>query len=339
MAPFVRGGAELLAERLTSELIRVGHKVDLVRLPLDWRSAEGVMSSMSTAANIRIPNADQVISLKFPAYYAKNHDGKNTIWLMHQFRQVYELWNTPFGYVENVENSKLKELITKSDTNAFLSADKLFCNSEVTAGRMKAHNNVHSEVMLAPPVTDIEGSGQQEYKPFIFAFGRVSPAKRQLEAVKAMNFTKSNINLVVAGMPESQDYHNEIVRSIENLKDPSRVSYIPRFITESEKRSILSECRATYYAPFDEDSYGYVTLESAYSRKATITGLDSGGIHALIANGLTGRVESISPEELAPIFDDVFYSKRTWIELGNNHYKRAMSFNLRWNATVEDLVS
>ena len=169
-------------------------------------------------------------------------------------------------------------------------------------------------------------------------FGRISPAKRQLDAVLAMKHTKSNVNLVLAGMPESQEYHQDIVKAIANLRDPSRVTYLPRFISETEKRNFLSECRATLYAPCDEDSYGYVTLESANSRKATITGIDSGGIHSLVIDHLTGRTEEIVPEKLAVIFDSVFYSKKKWIELGNNHFKRALSLDLSWKATIENLV-
>ena len=38
-APFVRGGAELLAERLVTELVAAGHEAELLRLPLGETSS------------------------------------------------------------------------------------------------------------------------------------------------------------------------------------------------------------------------------------------------------------------------------------------------------------
>ena len=126
MAPFIHGGAESLAQRLTIELRNEGHSADLIRLPLSWQNAEGVTRSMATAANVRIPNVDRVISLKFPVYYARNHDGENSIWLLHQFRQVYDQWNSDLGFPATDENVRLRELIVEADNLAFQTADRLY---------------------------------------------------------------------------------------------------------------------------------------------------------------------------------------------------------------------
>ena len=42
--PFARGGAEILAERLTEELRARGHEADLVTLPFKWYPAERVLT-------------------------------------------------------------------------------------------------------------------------------------------------------------------------------------------------------------------------------------------------------------------------------------------------------
>src|SRR5579863_6927305 len=90
--PFVRGGAEFLAESLVTELAQRGHEAELVKIPLRWSTPDAVMESMFAAASIRIPEADRIIALKFPAYLVP-HDHK-VIWLLHQFRQVYDQWGT-----------------------------------------------------------------------------------------------------------------------------------------------------------------------------------------------------------------------------------------------------
>ena len=54
-APFVRGGAEHLAESLVHELASRGHEVELVKVPLRWATPDEVAESMFAAACLRIP--------------------------------------------------------------------------------------------------------------------------------------------------------------------------------------------------------------------------------------------------------------------------------------------
>ena len=42
--PFARGGAEILAERLTEELRARGHEADLVTIPFKWYPGEKVLT-------------------------------------------------------------------------------------------------------------------------------------------------------------------------------------------------------------------------------------------------------------------------------------------------------
>ena len=64
-----------------------------MKVPLRWATPVEVAESMFAAAALRIHGADRVIALKFPAYLAPEHPDK-VIWLLHQFRQVYDLWQT-----------------------------------------------------------------------------------------------------------------------------------------------------------------------------------------------------------------------------------------------------
>src|SRR4051794_40443654 len=91
--PFLQGGAEHLADSLARELVVRGHEAQVVRLPLRWHSPEAIADSMAAAAALQIEGADRVIALKFPAYLVP-HENK-VVWLLHQFRQAYDLWGTP----------------------------------------------------------------------------------------------------------------------------------------------------------------------------------------------------------------------------------------------------
>lgn len=60
------------------------------------------------------------------------------------------------------------------------------------------------------------------------------------------------------------------------------------------------------YLPYDEDSLGYVAMESATAAKALITTADSGGILGLVKNEETGWVAHPKADDLARAMEAVF---------------------------------
>src|SRR5262245_18683497 len=96
-APFVRGGAEYLADSLAGKLTARGHLAEVVRIPFKWYPLSAVAEHVLACRLLRIDSGgpDLVIALKFPAYYAPF--GRKRLWLLHQFRQAYDLWGTPYG--------------------------------------------------------------------------------------------------------------------------------------------------------------------------------------------------------------------------------------------------
>ena len=139
--PFLRGGAEHLADSLVRELLRRDHDVEHVKIPLRWSSPEAIAESMFAAASMRLPEADRVIALKFPAYLVPHRS--KVVWLLHQFRQVYELWGTPYQDLPDTpESNALRRAIMDADNRAFGEAKAIWCNSSVTAQRLKRFNNM-----------------------------------------------------------------------------------------------------------------------------------------------------------------------------------------------------
>jgi hypothetical protein len=65
--PFVRGGAEILAEGLRDKLLHAGHDAELIRLPFRWHPPQRVAEHMLAARLVELGNADRVVALKFPA--------------------------------------------------------------------------------------------------------------------------------------------------------------------------------------------------------------------------------------------------------------------------------
>jgi hypothetical protein len=92
-APFVRGGAEELADHLVLRLNATkGVEAELVRIPFRWVPAERIVDEIFLNRNLRLYNIDRVIALKFPAYLIPYPE--KTIWLLHQFRQAYDLYES-----------------------------------------------------------------------------------------------------------------------------------------------------------------------------------------------------------------------------------------------------
>src|ERR687888_503557 len=98
--PFARGGAEIFADELVAEPPARDHEVDPMTGPYKWYPGERVISQAFLWRLLDLEEADGrpielVIATKFPSY-AVRHPNK-VVWLLHQFRQAYELDRTDLG--------------------------------------------------------------------------------------------------------------------------------------------------------------------------------------------------------------------------------------------------
>ena len=98
--PFERGGTEILVETLVEQLRGRDHEVELVRVPFKWYPGARPLREALVWRLVDLEEAhgrpiDLVIATKFPSY-AIRHPNK-VVWLVHQFRQAYELDRTELG--------------------------------------------------------------------------------------------------------------------------------------------------------------------------------------------------------------------------------------------------
>ena len=310
-APFVRGGAELLADRLVAELQHAGHHTELLRLPLVG-NPNGVVRAMISAAMMDVPNVDRVIGLKFPAYLIP-HDNLVT-WLVHRLRQAYE--PPPVGWARSPESDRVVDAVRAADHAAFDAARRLYCISPTVAGRLERSTGHRAEVLMTPPHAD-QPFRTLPAEDFIVALGRVSGSKRQMLALEAMRHARPGYRLVIAGAPETPELGDELEQRVRDLGLEDRVSLVLRFVSEEEKLDLLSRCIASVYLPIDEDSYGYVCYEAAMSRKPSVTATDSGGTHTLVQHDRTGLVVEPEPEAIAAAFDSLTQHRQTSVAMGD----------------------
>src|SRR2546429_2350640 len=153
--PFERGGAEIFADELVSELQARGHETDLVTVPFKWYPGERVLSQAFLWRLLALDEADGraiglVIATKFPSY-AVRHRNK-IVWLLHQFRQAYELDRTELGqFGESAEARAPRRAVQRLDRVALGEARKLFATSRNVAERLERVPGLNGEGMPHPP--------------------------------------------------------------------------------------------------------------------------------------------------------------------------------------------
>jgi glycosyltransferase involved in cell wall biosynthesis len=335
--PFVRGGAELLADWLTENLRARGHETELIRLPFRWDPPQAMIDHILAARLTRLGPADRVVAMKFPAYLVP-HENK-VIWLLHQFRLAYELWGTPHqGFENGHEAARVREAVVAAD-NAYLpTARAIYTNSSVTSSRLKRFNGLDSTV-LYPPLRDPGSFRCESFGDYVLFPSRITPTKRQELLLRALALTNSPVRAVIAGAADLPMYADALREIIEREGLDNRVELIPEWISESRKLHLYANALAVVYPPLDEDSYGYVTMESFYARKPVLTCTDSGGTLELVEDGVTGRVVKPRPEALAEALDELADDRALAEQLGVGARRRLEDLNVSWDAVVETLTS
>ena len=70
--PFVRGGAEHLADALRAKLCEYGHQALLVRIPFRWDTPSKILEHMLACRLMRMPGCDRVKSQQSSRVTSKN---------------------------------------------------------------------------------------------------------------------------------------------------------------------------------------------------------------------------------------------------------------------------
>src|SRR3954465_7773044 len=149
--PFTRGGAEIFADDLVAELRERDHETELVSVPYKWYPGERVLSQAFLWRLLDLTESDGrsielVIATKFPSY-AVRHPNK-VVWLLHQFRQAYELDRTELGqFSESPEDRATRQAVHRLDGVALGEARKVFATSHNVADRLRRGVGIEAELM------------------------------------------------------------------------------------------------------------------------------------------------------------------------------------------------
>ncbi|MDX6580724.1 MAG: hypothetical protein QOJ47_2273 [Gaiellales bacterium] len=289
--PFVRGGAELLAESLVAALRGRGHEVELVTVPFKWYPGTRVLDQAFLWRLVDLNEADgrpidRVIATKFPSYCVR-HPNK-VAWVLHQFRQAYDYDGTALGqFSDTPEDRATRRAVERLDTVSLGEARRVFATSRNVADRLRRFNGIEAELLPHPP--QALAYRTRESEGFVLSVNRLDRAKRIELLIEAAR-TEPGLRVVIAGDGPDRERLEGLAAGLNG-----QVEFTGR-IDDERLADLYARCLAVYYAPIDED-FGMVPYEAFLSAKPVLTTADAGGPLEIVHDRQTGVV--VAPEAAA----------------------------------------
>jgi len=332
--PFIDGGAELHAEGLQRALREAGNRAEILFIPFKWYPPERILDQMLACRLLGGREADCLIGLKFPAYLMPHP--RKVVWLLHQHRQAYELWQHPMGDMHAYTNgAAVRQAIQYADRELLPQARRLFANSRNVAARLRTYCGLEAEPLYHPP-PDARNLHSGAAEDFLYFPSRINPLKRQHLAMEALAQTRTNVRVCFSGPGVEPGYDQTCLALARKLKLQNRVEWLGSVSFET-KRDLYARSLGVLYPPLDED-YGYVTLEAMLAAKPVITCEDSGGPLEFVLDRQTGLISAPTPEALAAAMDELWENRtaaREWGAAGRDRYS---SLHIGWDHVLEKLL-
>ncbi len=334
--PFDIGGAESHSASLVKALNDYGHEATEVTLPFKWVPIEALADHILAAKLSDLSDyCDLMIGLRFPAYLVKHPNP--VFWIIHQYRQVYDLWGSGESYLLDQPNGEAaRQMVEIEDHEAFeRSSRPIFANSKNVANRLRDYLAIKSEVLYHPPPLANRIYGDH-YNGSIFSPGRITSSKRIDLMIRALATTPASVQLVLSGSVHDQAYLNSLLELAESLGVRERVRWLGT-LSEAKLIQQYAEASAILYIPKDED-YGYVTLEAMIAQRPVITTTDSGGPLEFIRDMQEGRVTKPDPHEIGRAMTLLVEDQALAEKLGEAGKQSYQELNLNWETVVERLT-
>ena len=338
--PFVRGGAEMLADSLLAALGEAGHSAELVRFPFKWYPTERIGEAMLAARLMELDewvggSIDRLIGLKFPAYLIRHPE--KVLWLLHQYRGAYDLWDAPAGSLINAPHGcAMRDSIRHTDKALIPECRGIYTISRNVSDRLQRFNGIASRPLYHPP-PNADRFRQEAAEDYFYCPGRINPTKRQHLVVEALSLCREQVRVVFTGANDAASYATETEKLAEAGRLGNRVAW-RGVVSEDDKYTLYARCLGVLVPPIDED-YGYVTLEAMLSAKPVITCSDSGGPLDFVHDAETGTICDPTPASLARAMDALWRDRTRAREQGLLGLERYRSLDLNWPEVVQQLLA
>jgi glycosyltransferase involved in cell wall biosynthesis len=335
--PFFGGGAEQLVLGLVENLRSRGYDVDVINIPYKWYPHDQLLKSIEVWKMLDLTESngkpiDMLITTKFPSYFAR-HPNK-VLWLMHQYRQAYDLFGTEFSEFDakDPKSMEFRERLIAMDTQELKSYSRIYTIARNPADRLRRFNGLQGIPLYHPPRLVGSYITDGAYGDFILSVGRLDKLKRVDRLLQALPHCPPAVRCIIAGTGPEEPSLRSLARKLglENRVD------FQGFVSDEQLLRLYAECAAVYFAPLDED-YGYITLEAFLSNKPVITVQDSGGPLEFVEDGRNGLVlPSLDPELLGAAVRNLVQDKERCRLLGSAGYSRVK--DIQWDQAIRVLL-
>lgn len=327
--PFMRGGLEMMVENLVDALGAAGHRAEAVQLPAAW-DRDRVLDA-ATAWRMVPLDADVVIPVNFPAYYARHP--RKVLWLAHQHRAAYDGLDQSWSDI-GLDDASLDvhRQLVDWDTRVLGECLSRFTISEVVAARLRAYNGLSATALYQPPPL----APQLRPRPggrgdHILCPTRLEANKRPGLFLDAMASMRHQVPGILAG---KGSLAAELRASVERLGLSGQVT-LPGFVPDADLVELLRQATAVVYAPYDED-YGFVTLQAFLAGVPVVTTDDSGGVLEWVEHEVTGLVTDGTPDAMGAALDRLVDDPVLASQLGRAGRDRVK--DLSWEQVVATLL-
>jgi glycosyltransferase involved in cell wall biosynthesis len=336
---FTRGGAEILAEDLRESLVAAGHDAEIVAIPFHGYPTDDLIDNLTAfrlldLSTSRGSRVDRLIALKFPAYLISHP--RKVIWLVHQLRGAYELWDEEHGLSRQPAGMHARVFVSEADRVACTEAYGVFSISKNVAARLRRSTG-HEAHVLYPPPRNASRYRCSDDRGYLFFPSRIVPLKRQHLVIEALARTRHPVRVAFSGPRENEEYAAHLEKFAKRLGVATRVTWHGA-LSENELITAFARCRGVVFPPVDED-YGYVSLESMLASKPVITCHDSGGTLEFVVDRETGLVTDPNAAALAAAMDELWTDPeraRTWGEAGRRLYE---AMDIGWQHVLGRLLA
>jgi glycosyltransferase involved in cell wall biosynthesis/SAM-dependent methyltransferase len=336
--PFVRGGAELLAESLHRELVNRGHEVETLKIPFNWYPTDKLQDSMLAGSLLNLDKIgghpiDLVIGLKFPAYLAQ-HPNK-VFWLIHQHRQAYEHWDQGISDLLNqAKGRQLRAAIQNADRDAFANR-RIFTISQTVSDRLQTYLSIASKPLYhPPPISHLLAPDVAD--DYVLVPSRLNSEKRQDLVLRALAACDQPVRAIFVGAPDDDSIAAQLNSLAVKLKVAQRVEWRGA-VSAEDLAKLYRHALAVVFVPHNED-YGYVTLEAMLAGKPVITVSDAGGPLEFIQDGRQGLVSEPTAAALARSLSAVWSDRALAEKLGAAGPKRYQDLEIGWDSVINQLL-
>jgi len=335
--PFVEGGARTIVRDLVDALRARDHEVDTILAPASSRWDRILEETLATRL-LDVAGAAEVLIAIRPPSYALRHPDKR-VWFIHHHRNAYDLWGTQWqDFPNDAAGLAVRDAVRRADDLYLREARHVFANSRTVAERLRRFNGIEAGV-LYPPLGRTEHLHWEAPEDYVVYPSRITSHKRQALVVEAAAHLASDARVVIAGAPDHPGALEQLEALIRERGLERRVTLIGRYISEEEKAELIARSLGVLYVPYDEDSYGYVSLEASHSRKAIVTATDCGGALELVRDGDNGIVTAPDPPSLAAAIDRLRADPAWATALGARARERLDELGIGWDRVIDGLLA